>query len=88
LRCVFGHNQSVSGRGEERKKDRDQRGGRGYSVESFTNEIRRRSLGSPARDFSPMAASPVRVLEGEGRGECRLEWEGFKEREALQEVAG
>jgi hypothetical protein len=33
-------------------------------------------------------APPVRVPEGEGRGECRLEWEGFKEREVLQEVAG
>jgi hypothetical protein len=35
-----------------------------------------------------MAASPVRVPEGEGRGECGLEWEGFKEREALHEGAG
>jgi hypothetical protein len=40
------------------------------------------------RNFSPMAASPVRVPEGEGRGECGLEWEGFKEREALHEGAG
>jgi hypothetical protein len=59
MRCVFGHNQGISGRGKERKEERDQRGGRGYSVESFTNKIRWRSLGSPARDFSLMAASLV-----------------------------
>jgi hypothetical protein len=35
-----------------------------------------------------MAASPIRVPEGEGRGECGLEWEGFKEREALHEGVG
>jgi hypothetical protein len=35
-----------------------------------------------------MASSPIRIPEGEGRGEYGLEWKGFKEREALQEGAG
>jgi hypothetical protein len=76
--------EDAQGRGREGGK----RGGWGYSAKPFTDEIRRRSLGSPARDFFSMAASPVRIPEGERRGECGLNGKGVKEGEAFTGGSG
>jgi hypothetical protein len=72
----------------ERGREGGKRGGRGYSAKLFTDEIRWRSLGSPVRDFFLMAVSPVRIPEGERRGECGLNGKGVKEGEAFTGGSG
>jgi hypothetical protein len=86
--CSFEPRNSVNGCAEEREGE----GARNRRL-WLTDSTAKARIGHgtrtfPARNFSPTVAPSVRVPEGEGRGECRLEWEWFKEREALQEGAG
>jgi hypothetical protein len=72
----------------ERRKRGRSREEAGLLHRTAFDEVRRRSPQTPVRDFSLTAAFSVWSPEGDGRGECRLEGEGVKGADALQEGAG
>jgi hypothetical protein len=78
----------VRGGAQGRGREGGKRGSARLLRRVVTDDFWRRTSRTPARDFSPTVASPVRFLEGDGRGECGLEGEGVTGTDALQEGAG